>query len=253
MSPQGSILNKTEKRKARKKDKKQETSQLNLNLKSIEPLTETQADFFQTYDEDRPFIALIGSAGTGKSYIACFKALEEVLVKGTRQRIILVRSAVQSREIGFMPGNEKEKTRVYEEPFRNIFYDLLGKDVFDQLIGTKKAEFINTSFARGLTFDDAVIVFDEIQNCTIAELITIITRIGQNTRIVMCGDGLQNDLYRKEKDKSGFYQLIKIIEKMENNDIIEFTNDDIVRSGIVKEFLIALNEIRKDVNLDFDK
>ncbi len=210
-----------------------------LRLREIQPKTENQQIFFEDYDDDQEFILLLGSAGTGKSFIAIYKALEEILQDTSkRKKLIIVRSAVQSRDQGFLPGNIKEKSSVYEDPYHQIFKQLFGRDVFNHLVGAGKLEFITTSFIRGMTFDDAVIVVDEIQNCGWTELLTITTRLGDNSRIVFCGDLRQNDLTRKDTDRSGLQKFIEIVRDM-NAPLIEFTTDDIVRSKLVKRFLIA--------------
>lgn len=228
-------------------DKKAATKFKQTDLKKFEPLTQNQAKFFDAYHRGDYFIMLSGSAGTGKSFIACYKAIEEVLDKTKSfQRVVIVRSAVQSRDIGFTPGSLEEKMSLYEQPYQQIYHILFErKDAYDTLKESGKIEFISTSFIRGMSFDDAIIIVDECQNMNWEELSTIMTRVGYRSKIIFCGDYAQTDLYRKNADKSGLMKFHEVAKTMQSFTNVEFTTDDIVRSSLVKDFLIAVDKYEK--------
>lgn len=209
------------------------------DLKVIEPLTLNQKKFFDLYQHSK-ILLLHGVAGTGKTYIALYKALEEVLDKPSSiTKIVIVRSAVPSREIGHLPGDEKEKTEVYQQPYIEICANLFGrKDSFQRLQEQHNIEFMITSFIRGITLEDSVILVDECQNMTFQELSSIITRVGKHSKIIFCGDFRQTDLYKKY-DASGLNKFVAILDRMPTPRSIEFDFSDIVRSNVVKEFIIA--------------
>jgi len=209
------------------------------DLKTIEPLTENQKKFFNLYKNSN-ILLLHGVAGTGKTYIALYKALEEVLRKTVpNKKVIVVRSAVPSREIGHLPGDEKEKTEVYQHPYIEICSDLFGRrDAFQRLQEQRALSFMITSFVRGITLDDSIIIVDECQNMTDMELNSIITRVGSRSKIIFCGDFRQTDLYRKT-DMSGLKKFMVIADMMPSVGTIEFEVEDIVRSQLVKEYIIA--------------
>tara|TARA_R110000824_G_scaffold98131_3_gene234254 strand:+ start:12257 stop:13003 length:747 start_codon:yes stop_codon:yes gene_type:complete len=211
------------------------------DLYQIEPLTDNQQKFFQLYKETN-FIILHGVAGTGKTYIALYKALEEVLSRGkTNQKVVLVRSAVPSRDIGHLPGDEQEKTAVYERPYSEICEHLFGKkDAYQRLSEQHNICFMNTSFVRGITLDDSIIIVDECQNMTDMELNSIITRVGQKSKIIFCGDFRQTDLYKKH-EQSGLKKFMVIADMMPHAKSVEFYNEDIVRSKLVKQYIVARN------------
>jgi len=209
----------------------------------IKPLTFNQAVFFDLYDKQETAILLHGAAGTGKTYIALYKALSEVLQKDTEfHKVVIVRSAVPSREIGHLPGGADEKTEVYQLPYHDICADLFNHvQPFQRLMEQKSVEFMITSFVRGLTLDNAIVIVDECQNMNDMELNSIMTRVGSNSKIIFCGDFRQTDLYRRT-DTSGLHKFMKIVDMMPSFKSVEFTMDDIVRSDIVKEYLIARME-----------
>lgn len=212
-----------------------------LNIKHIKPLTENQQLTFDSYYSGKHLL-LTGSAGTGKSFLSLYLALSDLLNKDTDyKKIIIIRSAVQGRDIGFLPGSAKEKMKAYEVPYKQICNDLLGRgDAYELLQKKGMIEFECTSFLRGITFNDAIIIMDEMQNATFEECSTILTRTGKNCKLFVCGDTRQNDLTKSKYDISGFGRIIKILEheNMKNYfDSIIFTPNDIVRSGLVKSFL----------------
>lgn len=210
------------------------------DLKTFDPLTDNQRDFFNAYKRGDYFVALHGVAGTGKTFIALYKALEEVLDKSNPfNKIIIVRSAVQSREIGHLPGDVSEKMEIYQQPYRQICETFFGrKDAWDRLEEQGHIEFISTSFIRGMSFDDAIIIVDEMQNMNFEEIDTVMTRVGYRSKIIWCGDYRQTDL-RKAGDKTGILKFFDIAAKMQAFTRIEFTADDIVRSSLVKDYILA--------------
>jgi phosphate starvation-inducible protein PhoH and related proteins len=213
-------------------------------MKVFEPLTANQSKFFESYKRGDYFTMLCGSAGTGKTFIAVYQALTEVLDKTSPfHHVIIVRSAVQSRDLGFTPGSVEEKMSLYEQPYMQICHTLFGRrDAYDALKECGRIEFISTSFIRGMSFDDSIIIVDECQNMTFEELSTIMTRVGYRSKIIFCGDYRQTDLYRNNKDKSGMRKFHEVALTMPSFTNIEFTTDDIVRSSLVKDFLIAVEK-----------
>lgn len=210
------------------------------DLIKMEPMNEKQREFFKLYDKQTTATLLHGVAGTGKTFIALYKAIEEVLSATTVYRkIIIVRSAVPSREMGFLPGDEKEKAEVYELPYVQIFNELVNHiQPYVRLQEQKIISFITTSFIRGVTLDGAVVIVDECQNMSDMELNTIMTRIGRDSKVIFCGDFRQTDL-NKSYDKSGLLKFMSIAELMPSFKTIEFSIQDIVRSELVKEYIIA--------------
>jgi phosphate starvation-inducible protein PhoH len=213
------------------------------DLKSIKPINDPQRQMFQSYFSDN-FIVANGSAGTGKTFCSIYLGLTDLLSKNMPQdKLIVVRSAVPSREIGHLPGTEQEKLEPYEAPYRDIFTELLGRPVaYDKMKKQGKVKFVPTSFVRGLTWDNAVIVVDEVQNMTFYEINSVITRVGANSKLIIIGDQIQTDLYRKKNDSSGMQGFISVAQKMDEFDHIVFTQHDIVRSGFVKSWICALED-----------
>lgn len=214
------------------------------DLRTIEPLTENQSLFFDSYKRNNDLIILHGVAGTGKSFIALYKGLEEVMDKGNPyDKLIIVRSSVQSREQGHLPGDVKEKMEQFELPYKAITSNLFPgiPESYEKLVEQGVVAFASTSFVRGMTFDDSVVIVDECQNMSFEELDTIVTRIGDRSRIIFCGDYRQTDL-RKNNDKSGLLKFLDIVRLVKGQTRIEFGVDDIVRSDLVKKYILARME-----------
>lgn len=211
------------------------------NLGTFDPLTDNQNRFYKAYKQGDYFIALTGSPGTGKSFIALYKAVEEVLRKDNSfEKIVIVRSAVQGRDVGFTPGDLDEKMGIYEDPYHQIFSRLFNnKEAYKRCKEQGVVEFTSTTALRGMSFDNAIIIVDEMQNMNWGELNTVMTRVGHMSKIIFCGDFGQNDLTKNRSDVSGFIDFMKVAARMPEFTQIEFTPDDIVRSSLVKSWIIA--------------
>jgi len=218
-------------------------------LIDIDPLTENQRRLFESYSEGKHLVAY-GCAGTGKTFITLYNALQDVLDEQTPyERIYLVRSLVATREIGFLPGTHDDKADIYQIPYKNMvkyMFQMPSDADFEMLYGNLKSQetikFWSTSFIRGTTLDNSIIIVDEFANLNGHELDSIITRVGENSRICFCGDATQSDLI-KTSERNGIVDFMNIIRKMPSFDIIEFGIDDIVRSSLVKEYLLAKYEL----------
>ena len=219
---------------------------INLDFfKEIKPLTPNQEAFFDQYDEDKNLVAY-GCAGTGKTFITLYRALRDVLdPKKPYEKVYIVRSLVATREIGFLPGDHEDKSWLYQIPYKHMvkyMFQMQDDAAFEMLYSNLKAQgtidFWSTSFIRGTTFDNSILIVDEFQNLNFHELDSIITRVGENSKIMFCGDATQSDLV-KTNDKNGIVDFMNILRKMPSFDIIEFGIDDIVRSGLVKEYIVA--------------
>jgi phosphate starvation-inducible PhoH-like protein len=228
---------------ARKRTASAEAKAQHFSLKRVKPLTENQERTFEAYEEGNHLV-LSGSAGSGKSFLAMYLGLKDLLDDASHyNRIIIIRSAVPSRDLGFVPGTLEEKAKIYQEPYQNIVNELIGRgDAWHFLMNKQIIEFQTTSFLRGLTFRDCIIVFDEFQSATFHEIDTVFTRIGENCRFILCGDYNQNDLNNK-KEKSGLNEAISILERINNVTRINFGIQDIVRSGFVKEYLTVKEKL----------
>ena len=221
----------------------------NTYLIDIEPITENQKKLFDSYSAGKQLVAY-GTAGTGKTFISLYNALVDILDESTPyEKIYLVRSLVSTREIGFLPGDHEDKADIYQIPYKNMvkyMFQMPSDADFEMLYGNLKAQdsikFWSTSFIRGTTLDNAIVIVDEFQNLNFHELDSIITRVGENSKIMFCGDASQTDLV-KTNDRNGIHDFLNILRKMPSFDIIEFGIDDIVRSGLVKEYIIAKLEV----------
>ena len=215
------------------------------HLKTIEPLTSNQERVFKSYSEGKHLV-LHGAAGTGKTFISLYLALQQGLDEGNPyDKVYMVRSLVPTREIGFLPGDHEDKSNLYQIPYKNMvkyMFEMPDDTAFDFLYDNLRTQetisFWSTSFIRGTTFDNSVIIVDEFSNLNFHELDSIITRIGQNCRIIFSGDVAQSDLV-KNNERTGILDFLQIIQSMPSFDSVEFGIDDIVRSGLVREYLIA--------------
>jgi len=206
----------------------------NLDLQEIEPLTKNQVIAFESTKN----LMLHGVAGTGKTFISCYLAFDD-MVKNIYERLVIIRSAVPTRDIGFLPGNEKEKASVYEEPYKDICIELFQRGDAYEILKTKGLiHFMTTSFIRGVTLRNATIMIDECQNMSFHELDSIITRIGQGCRVVFCGDFRQSDL-----QKNGLQDFVRVLKAMEEFDFVDFDIKDIVRSEFVKQYITAKTDL----------
>lgn len=212
-----------------------------LNLSRVTPMTPNQVRAFEEFFENESNLMLHGLPGTGKTFIALYLALNATIVKQQFLKVVIVRSAVPSRMIGFLPGDEKRKTAIFEAPYVDACTKLFGRgDAYTLLKNKGQVEFITTSFVRGTNIDNAVVIMDEIQNFNDMELHSVITRIGENCRLLMSGDMGQDDLTSERfKELSGLRKMMQIFENMNSIARIEFGVDDIVRSAFVKEYIIA--------------
>ncbi len=233
--------------KTRAKTKKRKPVNTDTMVK-VEPLTENQTRIFKSWDEGK-HLFIYGAAGTGKTFCALYKALNDCL-KDTPSydNVYIVRSLVATREIGFLPGDHEDKSSLYQIPYKNMvkyMFEMASDSDFETLYGSLKQQetikFWSTSFLRGVTLDNSVIIIDEMQNLNFHELDSIITRVGENSRIVFCGDAMQSDLIR-DKEKNGIHDFMRILDLMPDDfEMIEMGLDDICRSGLVRNYLIAKN------------
>ena len=223
---------------------------INLDFfKEIKPLTPNQEAFFDKYDEDKNLVAY-GCAGTGKTFITLYRALLDVLdPKKPYEKVYIVRSLVATREIGFLPGDHEDKSWLYQIPYKHMvkyMFQMQDDAAFEMLYSNLKAQgtiyFWSTSFIRGTTFDNAILLVDEFQNLNFHELDSMITRVGENCKIMFCGDASQTDL-TKANERTGIVDFMNILRNMASFGIIEFNADDICRSGLVKEYIIAKLEL----------
>lgn len=209
------------------------------NIKTLDLLTQNQEDAYRSW-KDGNHLILSGSAGTGKTYLATYFGMHDVLDKSMPQdKVVIVRSALPTRDMGYLPGTKEEKEAAYTDPYISLVNELFNDtEAWNKLITSGNLEFLTTSFIRGLTINDAVVIVDESQNCTFHELCSVITRLGNNCRFVLCGDYYQSDLI-KQGDRDGLSAFINILSKMKYFDHIEFSWEDIVRSGLVREFIMT--------------
>ena len=218
-------------------------------LSTIKPVTDSQKKVFETWKQGLNQF-LFGCAGTGKTFVSLYLALQDVLKNDTPyDKVIVVRSLIPTREIGFLPGDEEDKAALYQVPYSNMMQFMFtqpNEQAFSMLYDRLKAQgsfyFLSTSFLRGLTFDNSIIIVDECQNLNFHELDTIITRVGQDSKIVFCGDFGQSDLTRLN-EKNGLMNFLQILQEMNEFNCTEFDIGDIVRSGFVRSYLIQKTKL----------
>ena len=215
------------------------------HLREVEPLTDNQIKAFDAYDAGK-HLFLYGCAGTGKTFVAMYLALREILTgTSSYEKLYLVRSLVPTREIGFLPGDHDDKSNLYQIPYKNMVEHMFKMPddpaynmLYDNLKAQETISFWSTSFLRGTTLDNSIVIVDECQNLNFHELDSIITRVGQNCKIIFAGDALQTDLI-KTNEKNGILDFMKILEVMDEFESIEFDVNDIVRSGLIKSYIIS--------------
>jgi phosphate starvation-inducible protein PhoH len=211
----------------------------------VQPMTDNQRVAFDFWD-DGYNLMLHGIAGTGKTFLGLYFALKEVVKPNSQyKKVYIVRSTVSTRDQGFLPGSLKEKAKVFESPYVPICTKLFGRgDAYEILKGKGFVEFITTSYLRGETFDDCILLVDEVQNMGDGELHTVMTRVGENCRIIFCGDVKQDDLTsERKKELSGLRDFMKIIHKMKEFEFVDFQVEDIVRSKLVKSYIIERDRL----------
>ena len=209
------------------------------HLTSLEPITDNQGVVFEFFKKEYHMV-LSGSAGSGKTFLSMFLALEQVLDKDTPyDKLIIVRSVVPTRDIGFLPGTKEEKEDVYTQPYVSIAHELFeDKGAYEKLVTQGALQFLTTSYIRGTTLRNAVVLVDEMQNLNFHELDSVITRVGENCRFIMCGDYYQSD-FEKKNDKDGIVKFLNILDNMKRFKHVEFTWKDIVRSDLVREYIVT--------------
>jgi phosphate starvation-inducible protein PhoH len=213
-------------------------------MESVTPISGAQEAYFNNYESGRSQV-LRGSAGTGKTYLALASAFDEILNSKSRyRRVVIVRSAVATRDIGHLPGSLEEKQAIYELPYIGVCNELFGRgDAYGLMKKNRIVEFMLTSYVRGITLDDTIVIVDEFQNMTAHEADSIMTRLGKGSKIIFCGDTDQTDfVFNKSKDISDFMGILQRMSKWV--DFNYFSSDDIVRSGIVKDYIKAKEIIK---------
>ena len=236
-------LTKRERRVLKQTSNQTTNGGFSTSLKEFSPLTESQKEVFRNFDNDEHLV-LHGLAGTGKSFISLYLALRQVLTGSSDfNKIVIVLSVVPTREVGFLPGSVKEKIKVYEQPYETICTELFGRaDAYNILKTKNYVEFMSTSFIRGITLDNCIVIVDEVQNMLFGELDSVITRIGKNSKLILCGDFRQSDL-QKDIDRKGLLDILKILKAMDYFKYVEFSEKDIVRSDFVKQYIIQKSRL----------
>ena len=234
--------------------KKQTKEISSSTLVDVKPITDNQKIIFDTWKKGKNQF-LFGAAGTGKTFVSLYLAMQEVMdLKTNYEKVVLVRSLIPTREIGFLPGDEEDKAALYQVPYQNMVQFMFEmpneqsfSNLYDRLKGQGTLYFLSTSFLRGLTLDNAIVIVDECQNMNFHELDTITTRIGQDSKMMFCGDFDQTDLQRTN-EKNGLHDFLRILEEMDEFNCTEFTIGDIVRSGFVRNYLI--NKIKLGIGME---
>jgi phosphate starvation-inducible PhoH-like protein len=208
------------------------------DLLQHDPLTTTQEAAYSAWD-DGDNLVLTGSAGTGKTFMALYLALEDVLEAQEYNRLVIIRSMVPTRDMGFLPGTKEEKEDAFTSPYKNICHELFGdKSSYNKMLTSGQISFDSTSFIRGTTYDNSIIVVDEMQNLNFHELDSVITRVGKNSKIIFCGDYKQSD-FKFDDEKNGIMKFLQIVEQLRNFSIVNFGWEDIVRSDFVRDYIMT--------------
>jgi len=227
-------------------------SEYSNNMRDIKPITDSQIEAYDQWDRGRNLI-LSGAAGSGKTFIALYLALQE-LIKNRKKRLVILRSVVPTRDIGFLPGTQEEKEAAYLTPYIGVISEIFKNNptLFTSFLKNGTIEFLTTSYIRGITLKDAIVVVDEFQNCNFHELDSIITRIGKGSRVIFSGDYYQSD-FTNRKEKEGIGEFLKIIESLKHFKKIEFTWKDCVRSGMVRDYLMTKEKMIEDNSINIPK
>lgn len=209
------------------------------DLFEFDPQTENQKKAYDAWAEGENLV-LAGSAGTGKTFVAMYLGLEAVLERETPyDKLIIVRSVVPTRDMGYLPGTVEEKKEVFETPYKAISLEMFGDTAsYNKLINSHQLEFTTTSFIRGLTIDNAVVIVDEMQNLNFHELDSVITRVGENCRVILSGDYHQSD-FKDENERNGLQRFLRIIEQLRNFSVITYGWQDIVRSDFLRDYIMT--------------
>lgn len=224
------------------KTKLQNIESMNIridDLRTITPVTESQKEAYTAWREGDN-LAMVGTAGTGKTFLAMYLALEEIMDKSTPfDSLRIIRSAVPTREVGFLPGTIEEKLNAFTGPYRAAAADLFEDDrAYDKLVHNKYIQFESTSYIRGVTFDNSIVLVDEMQNLNFHELDSVMTRIGHCSKIIFCGDYKQSD-FKQQSEKNGINTFLEILEQLKHFSVVEFSWEDIVRSGLVRDYIMT--------------
>lgn len=227
-------------------------SEYSNNMRDIKPITDSQIEAYEQWEKGRNLI-LSGAAGSGKTFIALYLALQE-LIKNRKKRLVILRSVVPTRDIGFLPGTQEEKEAAYLTPYIGVISEIFKNNptLFTSFLKNGTIEFLTTSYIRGITLKDAIVVVDEFQNCNFHELDSIITRIGKGSRVIFSGDYYQSD-FTNRKEKEGIGEFLKIIESLKHFKKIEFTWKDCVRSGMVRDYLMTKEKMIEDNAINIPK
>tara|TARA_R110001592_G_scaffold202349_3_gene451674 strand:+ start:483 stop:1226 length:744 start_codon:yes stop_codon:yes gene_type:complete len=227
-------------------------SEYSNNMRDIKPITDSQIEAYEQWEKGRNLI-LSGAAGSGKTFIALYLALQE-LIKNRKKRLVILRSVVPTRDIGFLPGTQEEKEAAYLTPYIGVISEIFKNNptLFTSFLKNGTIEFLTTSYIRGITLKDAIVVVDEFQNCNFHELDSIITRIGKGSRVIFSGDYYQSD-FTNRKEKEGIAEFLKIIESLKHFKKIEFTWKDCVRSGMVRDYLMTKEKMIEDNAINIPK
>ena len=221
-------------------------------MRDIKPITDSQIEAYEQWEKGRNLI-LSGAAGSGKTFIALYLALQE-LIKNRKKRLVILRSVVPTRDIGFLPGTQEEKEAAYLTPYIGVISEIFKNNptLFTSFLKNGTIEFLTTSYIRGITLKDAIVVVDEFQNCNFHELDSIITRIGKGSRVIFSGDYYQSD-FTNRKEKEGIGEFLKIIESLKHFKKVEFTWKDCVRSGMVRDYLMTKEKMIEDNAINIPK
>jgi phosphate starvation-inducible protein PhoH len=227
-------------------------SEYSNNMRDIKPITDSQIEAYEHWEKGRNLI-LSGAAGSGKTFIALYLALQE-LIKNRKKRLVILRSVVPTRDIGFLPGTQEEKEAAYLTPYIGVISEIFKNNptLFTSFLKNGTIEFLTTSYIRGITLKDAIVVVDEFQNCNFHELDSIITRIGKGSRVIFSGDYYQSD-FTNRKEKEGIGEFLKIIESLKHFKKVEFTWKDCVRSGMVRDYLMTKEKMIEDNAINIPK